>query len=479
MSNFGDSTIVGPTTAFSEVSVATPNPIVQISAVYGFNDQMEKFEALGGTADVISPFFVCTNGTDPDGFGSITSRRQISYRPGQGLLARFTALYDTPVDLVVQHAGLFSNTDVLVFGYNGLDFGIIHQHNGFSEIQELTVVAPALGTENATVTVDGTAYVVALTAGTVQHTAFEIAESLNVQVPLYDFTSNNDQVVARSLLAATAGLFAFNSSTAVASWSSVSSGAPAEEDFIPQEDWNGHKLPDLDPSTGNVYQIQMQWLGFGAISFYIEDPSTCKFRLVHTIDYCNKNTVPSLSNPTLRVGWLAASNGGTTSVTLRGASAAGFIEGNILTTEGPRSFTAIKEDVGGTEVNLITLRSRLVFGDRRNRVETFARHISMATESTKTVVVRLYLNTTLDTEALFEYVDKDASIMEVSTTESTVTGGRLLSTAILATEGGIERSIEGDLPLLHPGDTFTITAEILGGGPESTVGVGFTWQEDI
>ncbi len=51
----------------------------------------------------------------------------------------------------------------------------------------------------------------------------------------------------------------------------------------------------LSPTKGNVYKMQYQYLGFGQLRFFIEDQQTGGFILVHTIDYANRNTVPSFN----------------------------------------------------------------------------------------------------------------------------------------------------------------------------------------
>ena len=54
--------------------------------------------------------------------------------------------------------------------------------------------------------------------------------------------------------------------------------------WIPQVSWNqdpfngtGASGVVLDPTKGNVYKIQMEWLGFGDINFFIENPNNGDF----------------------------------------------------------------------------------------------------------------------------------------------------------------------------------------------------------
>lgn len=479
MSHFGDSNIIGPVTAFGEVSAVQNTPLIQLSAVYGLNDKMEAFESLGGTGEVNPPFFEATCGTTTNGFGAIGSRRQAAYRQGQGLLSRFSAMFDTGIADTSQIAGLVSNTDRLVFGYVGIVFGVQYQHNGVSDIRELTVTTPAGGAEDATVTVDGTAYTVPLTAGTVEHNAGEIAASLNAQAFLHDFSSNGDEVVCRSLLAEAGDTFAFSSATAIAAWATIATGAAPDNEFIPQTEWNENTMPGLDPTKGNVYQIKIAWLGFGSIRFYIEDEITSLLTLVHTLNIPNKEILPSLSNPTMRTSWAALNSGSGTSVTIKGSSAAAFIEGQVVRTESPRAIDAAATiTTGAAQVNLLTMRNRLVFGTRRNRIETLIKHLSAATESTKTTVIRVYLNADIAGDLDYSYVDKTFSTTEFATDDGVVTGGTEVGTIILPSTGAISGQVQELIPFLEPEDTLTFAVEIASGAA-SLVSIGVIWQEDI
>jgi len=467
-------------TSFNELSIAEPTPITQITAPYGFLQKAQKFLVNGGTAGASSGLFFATSGTNTDALAACLTRRQVQYRAGQGTLARLTALFDTPQADSAQEAGLIINTDRFAFGYENTTFGIIYKHGGESEVQELTITGASAGSEDATVTVSGTGFTIPITVGTVQHNAFEIAVSLNSQVSDYDFSSNNDQVVARSLVATPGGSFAFSSGTATGSWSQVIAGVVPTSDFIAQVDWNFDIFSDLDPTKGNVYQIQVQYLGFGGIEFYVESKETAKFMLVHRIEFANTATVPIVGNPTFRVGWLA-SNGptNTTSITVQGASAAGFVEGIAVRTEASRAEEATNASVGNTDaLNILTIRNRLVFGTRRNRAETFGLSLTAATDSNKAAVIRVHIGATIAGDLDFQYVDKTNSTTEVAKDAGIVTGGRLVASFVIPPAGGQPFNLEQLASLILPGEVMTISA-VITAGAASGVTASLTWQEDL
>lgn len=449
-----------PVTSFGSIAAAENSPIVQFMAPYGIVDKAETFNILGGTATSDNSLFLMDSGTDPNGRAVLLSKRQLTYHTGQGLIARLTTVFDAPAADNSQLGGLIGNTDSLVFGYNTAQvFGIFHSHHGESEIQELTITVAAAGAESATVTVNGNPYTVPLTAGTVQHNAFEISESLNSQVAEYDFSSNNDQVVARSLLAAPAGAFAFSSpGAAVAAWASVISGVLPTDDFIPQSEWNLDKRPDLDPAKGNVYQIQLQYLGFGAIVFYVEDSASGMFVPVHRIRYANKNIITSVGNPTFRIGWLTANIGNTTSVVMKGASAAGFIEGINKHTERSRAFENTNPNIVLLRRNVITLRNRLVFGTRRNRTEVSGLLLTLATDANKPVVVGIHRGAIIAGDLDFQYLDKANSVLEFATDDVLTTNGVLIGSFVVSAGASTVINLR-DIDLIMLADeVFTVDA---------------------
>lgn len=466
-------------TAFGELSTAEPVPIMQITAPYGLLQKAQSFTVLGGTTAANNSLFEATTGTDPNALSALLSRRQVTYRAGQGLMARLTAIFDTPQPNSAQEAGLIINTDRLGFGFQGTSFGIIYQHDGESEIQELTLTVAAAGAENATVTINGTPFTVPLTAGTLQHNAFEIANSLEAQVPDYSFSSNDVTVVARSLIATPGTTFAFTSATAVGAWVQIEAGRIPTSDFVPQADWNVDTRPDLDPAKGNVYQVRMQYLGFGGIEFYVEDRETARLILVHRIRFANTSTTTSVGNPTFRVGWLVANTGNTTSLTIKGGSAAGFIEGKAIRTEPPRAAEVSNSAVPvGSLINMFSFRNRLVFGKRRNRVEVFGLSLTAATDSNKSATIKILANAVIAGDLDWQYRDKVSSVIEIAEDAGAVIGGTLVASFTVPSLGGVTVDLEQLLATAFPGDVITIASEVNAAAP-ALVGISVIWQEDI
>ena len=106
--------------------------------------------------------------------------------------------------------------------------------------------------------------------------------------------------------------------------------------WIYQNAWNGDPFNGtggsgvtLNSTLGNIYKIQMQWLGFGAINFYIENGAAGNLVLVHQIKNANLFTNTSLSNPTLPVTAKSLNTSNTSNVILKVPSIGAFVEGTF------------------------------------------------------------------------------------------------------------------------------------------------------
>ena len=118
------------TTAFNDLVTAENTPLIQLDFVYGINSQT-------GTSTIVTTGVVDTNasrlrvqsGTGAAGSGLFQSRKAARYRPGQGITARFTASFTAGAANSMQTIGIGTAVDGYFFGYNGVDFGLLHRNN--------------------------------------------------------------------------------------------------------------------------------------------------------------------------------------------------------------------------------------------------------------------------------------------------------------------------------------------------------------
>lgn len=470
-------------TAANELSVAENTPLTQISAQYGLGQNVFTLvdSSASGTTTASDGKFICQTGTDPAGLAIITTLRELTFRPGQGIVARFSSLYTTPGQADSrQTAGLINAENGFSFGLFEDTFGIIYSHDGQVEHQELTITTPASGSETATVTVNGTGFSVPLTAGTVQHNAIEIADSLTTQVSGYRFTANDDQVVALAFIPGPGGSFAFSSSTAIAAWVRIKAGVDLTfEPVIEQSNWNIDPMGDFtfDLTTLNYFQIKYTYAG---VLFSVVN-NEGEIRDVHFITGVNQSDKPLVTTLSFRVGWACRNVGNTSNLTIAGSSASGFVEGAKRFDSGLNASDTAALSIGTASTTVLVIRNRISFGGRINRAELLPRFISASTQTNKTAFFELIFNPTFSSDLVFDYFDKEGSIAEISKDNVLVTGGKLIG-AVNATAGSPQDQNFNDEPntdtFVPPGATLALVARV-SSGAASDMEASMSWQEDI
>lgn len=468
-----------PRTAFGEVQSVQPVPVIQITAQYGLRSEVEAV-AIGGSASAVDSKFRVSTGNGPGNISSIASTRLATYRAGQGLLARFTALYTQGQPNSSQVAGLLTSESLIGFGYNGDEFGIVLARGGELEQWEIQITSGATGSESATVTIDSNNYSVPLTAGTPQKNAYEIAVSLNAQVLGYGFSSVGDVVeVLGQLPDLGGGSFAFSSATATANLTNIQNGLIPPETWVPKSEWNIQPDFDIDPALGNVYQVQMQYLGFGGISFFIENPVTARFEPVHTIQYANSSTIPSVSNPIFRVGWGVRNKGNTSDIVVEGASAAMFIEGETVVDTSTVGASQTQIGVTTTATAILSLQNRRTYSGTANRAEIIGRSLVLSTDTTKTAKFELILNPTIQSGEFLEFESLgDDNLGEIARNSATVIGGQVIAAYDVKAASPFQVDIGNITSRLQPGDIFCIVARV-SSGSASEMSAAITWQDDL
>lgn len=469
------------TSAFGNLMTSEETPLIQITAQYGLLGDVLS-ASIGGSTTTVDSKFKCSTGTGANNVSAIISSREAQYKAGQGLACKITAIFTAGVANSTQQAGFLTSESAFCFGYDGVDFGILHSRDGELENQELTITNSASGSENATIFIDGVSYSVPLTSGTVQKNAYEISSYLNSNAPGYRFTSNDDTVYALAQLPDFGGgAFSFSSATAVAAWVQIKAGALPIETWIKKSDWNVRPNIDINPIKGNVYKIQIQYLGFGGICFFVENPKTAQFEIVHIIQYANTETVPSVSNPIFRVGWAARNTGNTSDISVQGGSAAAFVEGKVKFDGRPNGFCQEQESVSTTRVNVLGFRNRMTFNGTANRAEIIPKLLSLATDTTKIAVFEIIQDPVPAAGEFLEwqYVNESLSLMEATTTNAEVVGGSPVA-CFNVTAGGIPPiNMSEILEFQSPVAEFSITARVVGTGTGATMSASGTWKEDL
>lgn len=420
--------------AFGEAIAIPITPVLQLDGLYGLpTEQFQTFTF--GTGSVTSGLnMTCSTGTGAYGYGVLRSRRAVRYRPGQGALARFTAKFTSGVAGYTQRAGFFQQEQALQIGYNGTNFGVLRQNGGKAHIHRLTITTGAGGAETVTVTLNGTAFNIAVTSGGISLNAAQLGNAsysgwtVNYRQSEVLFLSNSVGPNAGSFSVSSTGTFAGTMSVA-------QTGVAHTDNWTYQSSFNVDKLDGtgpsgmvLDPTKLNVYQINFRWLGSGKISYGIENEKDGDIIYFHQEHYVNKNTTPHLDNPSLRIGYVVADLGGSggTNVTLEGASILGAIEGNIAPVFYPMAVRGERTTnlSAGLYGHLLTLKNNLICNSKINVREVILKTITAGASSAASApcTVLLYLEPTYGSTITYTDPAKTTSCISYSTTETTING---------------------------------------------------------
>lgn len=246
--------------------------------------------------------------------------------------------------------------------------------------------------------------------------------------------------------------------TLAADWSTQNPGAFASRVAVGED-----PTRYVDPTKGNVYSIQFQWLGFGEIMFRVENPLTGELEDVHSIQYANQNVVTSIANPTLPLFAQVSNTTNDTAIVLKTPSGMAFVEGAM---ENPaprhpfalsRALTASKIGIT-TETNVVTLQNQATFAGATNRVQAQIRQVSVGCEGNKVSSLRLVKNATLGGTPSFGAYAATRSPIAFDTAGTTVTGGTAVFSAQQAINGAGVYDLSDWGIYLAPGETLTVAA---------------------
>lgn len=306
-----------------------------------------------------NPLLNITSGNGLGDYAVMRGSRQIKYLPGQGVVVRFSAIFDSSSSDTLQFAGVGNSTNGLYVGYNCSQFGIRHQYGGIHAIRTLEITETTTGSGDVTVTVDGVDFIIPLSASSLTpiQSANEIAAT-DFSSSLYSVDSVVENggtgsayiiFLSYRTTAGTGTESKFNyvdtgSTGATGSFVSTTTDetpnttvVDSTKDDIAQVQFNIDKLDGtgpsgftLDPQKGNVYQIQYQWLGFGRITFFIENSVDGRLFPFHQIRPMNSLTTTTLNQPDMQLSAFTVSSSADNTKTLQIGSMGAFIEGEML-----------------------------------------------------------------------------------------------------------------------------------------------------
>ena len=369
-----------PTTAFGEALTANLTPSVQIefSAGLPLNDILIYQNNTGTTSYSFENSLATIQASGTGSFVEVSSQDFTKYKPGQGIDSRFTAVFESCTGTNA-FAGLFTPEDSITFGYFVDDnpitsslienkFAIRYQSHGLQQINDLSLTGPATANGTITLTFDSTVVNVAVSNGdTAAKVSYNIVSAVENVLNLNSYgwrglyfttqaittpTSYNITLIRRAAKTGNIAITIDTGGTGIilTNMVLVNGLSPINKYFIQSgttgtnvELWNIDRCSDQgslqqnylhnpsgfrhNPFFGNVYKITYQYLGFGNITMYIEQPNTAIFIPVHQIKYANSSTITSFGDPSFNIGIVLEKVNDVSLTTLKTASISTFIQG--------------------------------------------------------------------------------------------------------------------------------------------------------
>ena len=258
------------------------------------------------------------------------------------------------------------------------------------------------------------------------------------------------------------------------------------DNWISQSVWNvdcmdgtGSSGQIINPQKGNVFRITFQWLGFGMVTFMIENSTTGAFVPVHRIQYANNNLIPTVNDPSFPMFIQCTNTTNTTNVSIQSTCFAAMLE-------GPPTFLGLTFGIDNTKTitsttltSVITLKCKTTLNAETlmHHIPVFLKMMSISTNGNKPAIVYLVTGATLGGTPSFIDISTVDSVISYDTNGTTVTGGsQIASFAFGQTDS---RSVDLSLLnyIIYPGTLITCAAKLSVTG-STDVACSLTWQED-
>ncbi len=494
--------IAGQVSAFGEPLAISPTAVIQLDAIYGVTTDVTQVytNGTGSVANGVAGMFHVSTGTTQGGYGVLRSKRFVRYRPGQGVVTRFTAAFTQGVAGSNQFAGLANQENRIQFGYNGTRFGVVRSSGGKATILLMTMTAAPNAGQTATITLNGVAYTVTLSSGTSEQAVTAITNRVGGYGGWLFQQTDGAMLWLAPTLGPMNGAFTFTSTgNATATFVVKQAGVAQTDNWTYQEDWNIDRMDGsntidtnpsgmtLDPTKLNVYQISLRWLGVGTISYALEDQASGTMVYVHREHYTNQNRRPHTDNPSFKIAYTAVNTTNTSNVTVIGASMYGAVEGTINQNELTRSWSASKSGLAQNVTHhLLTIKNSVVTNGLAganngnyviNTKEAIIKSLSVSVQSTDPSAVYLFFEPrTFSANYTYINIPFCNELHAVDTGTFDTSQDTPIYTGLVGINGVINVDLSAYRITIPPGSWVSIAVRSTNGITQVTSAL--TWSED-
>jgi hypothetical protein len=480
-----------PRLPFGSIHTEKLYPVFQVDGVYGLNSGQALWSSsLSGSASSSDSMLFVSTGTTIYSQAQIQSRKRLRYRPGQGIVGRFAGKFTAGVTQSYQVIGYGHAEDGVFFGYKNEDFGILYSNRGRREVRRFTITTPSSNAESVSIILNGTTYSISVTnSSNIQRTVWEISQGVYTGWSAYP-GSTNSVIFVNDSAGVKSNTFNYVATSMVGTFSRTLAGQNTTELFIPQSEWNGDKLDGtggsgftIDPTKGNVFQIGIQYLGFGTINFDVETTSSgnnANFISAHTLKLPNTLSTTSFGNPSFPFTMAVYSAGSTTGLTVSVGSFAGFIEGDkVLQGNRFSYFNSLGGVVtAGAYHTLFTILNKRFHNGRTSQIVVNIKDI--VGEVKHTQPVRFYLiknGSLLGNPSFTEYSSISGTSWDTSATSVTFTdNSQLIWSGGVGETGQLDSQFVDEITL-QPGEWLSVAARSVQ-NTAAWVSAGLNTRED-
>jgi len=273
----------------------------------------------------------------------------------------------------------------------------------------------------------------------------------------------------------------------------VSRRDASSDNWVAQTAWNGDKCDGTGASGfnwnktfGNVMQIKYPFLGYGAITFWVQNPVDASWILCHTIRYPNTSASVQLSNASFPIYANAVNTGNTTNLIMYVGSVALFISG-IREYLGPQwGIDSLKSTITA-ETNILSVRNATTYNGMTNTGIIRIRSVSYASDSGNGIsILRLKKGVTLGGVPAYTTINGTTGDNGVTITSgnslasydvagTTITGGTLIFNGTVARNNNVTIDMTPYNIYIAPAETltFSVFAQV-----SSNIQVAVNWNED-
>ena len=498
--------------AFEELLSAPITPLIQSDANYGLDPDVWKTTTLlGGNVTVADTgLWTVSCNTAVNSYARLFTSRYAKYLPGQGMMARWTAAYTVTagntvmtangVVNCVQVSGPIDREDGYAIGFSGNSvnnkIGIQHRRAGKVEIRQFTITTYNTGTQTVIFTLNGVPYTITLPATTSTNAAAtKIAQLLRAtDAGQYWNIDGCTSVLTFAYYSPGAKSGTYSMSTSgtgtllAGTFTPLVTGQAPVDTWYYQDQWDNRNIT-IDPAKLNVYAMDMRWLGAGAVRFFVEEPTTGKMVLIHTLRWTQNQTgvYPHVNKPNLRISYRIGSITGAQpaqNATLSGASV-------MLATQGLYNQTTMSQGwynvdssnkAQNTVWHLMTIQNPYVRGSVLNKSQLVMQDLTVSAQGNDPMIIYIVKNAAAVNDPLeFQLIPGHGNPYwfaqySVTSTYTSLGSENINNVQTLGINGSSQFDLLKYNLTLAPGDTFSVF--ITSTNAITRTSVGATWRVD-